>query len=127
MATIKFTVEEMFRFIGSARNVLDEKLPVKPSYRLSKLVKKIESEMKHYQEERTKLLEKHCKKDEKGKPVIEKDVYQGIEGNELFAKEHTELLSCECELDMMPVSITELGDAKISPNDMAVMDKFFIE
>lgn len=112
--------------VVSARNALAEiankNLPVKLGYAVAKNLRLAKSEceemrasiaafeksdeLKAYHEARINLCQKHAEKDEKGKPIIEGNVYRGVEGNKEFEgaiealkEEHREVLARADQLD----------------------------
>ena len=96
-------------------NVLGElnnaKLPVKVAYAITKNINKINTELKAYNEEKVKLIDKYAEKDEKGKLKTNEI------GNVILKEEHiedwnrdiAELLSIENEIDIHMIIIKEKG------------------
>lgn len=93
--------------------LLKMELPIKTSYRISKLSKKIEAEVKDYLDKKNDLIRKYGKEDEKTKiPSISA---QDTENMSLFNNDHGALLSIEIEFDFSPIPISELGKPDIEP------------
>lgn len=86
-------------------------LPAKLSYAISRNTKLLIEEYQIMNEERQKILEKHCLRDENGKPVLKDNAYTYADDELKNAaiREQTELLETEIEVDIMmvPVSILE--------------------
>ena len=60
----KLKNKEIIEKIGMLGEISNRKLPVKVSYAIGKNISKIESELKHYNKEREKIVDKYCEKDE---------------------------------------------------------------
>ena len=92
-------------------NVLGElnnaKLPVKVAYAITKNINKINTELKAYNEEKVKLIDKYAEKDEKG------ELKTNEIGNVILEEEHiedwnreiAELLSIENEIDIHMINL----------------------
>ncbi|WP_346879297.1 MULTISPECIES: hypothetical protein [unclassified Clostridium] len=105
--------------------ISQKNLPIKVSYAIAKNIAKIEAEIKVYNKERQKLIEKYSVKDEEGKPLIE-------DNNIRIAPEHVEdwnvnikeLLAIENEIDIHKFHIDELINSKcdMSPAELLLID-----
>ena len=105
--------------------ISQKNLPIKVSYAIAKNIAKIEAEIKVYNKERQKLIEKYSVKDEEGKPLIE-------DNNIRIAPEHVEdwngdikeLLAIENEIDIHKFHIDELINSKcdMSPAELMLID-----
>ena len=111
-------------------NVLGElnnaKLPVKVAYAITKNINKINSELKAYNEEKTKLIDKYGKKDEEGK--LKADEYGNVTLKEEYIQDWNrdiaELLSIENEIDIHMINLDDLlnSNYNISPAELAAID-----
>lgn len=111
-------------------NVLGElnnaKLPVKVAYAITKNINKINSELKAYNKEKAKLIEKYGEKDKEGKLKVDK------KGNIPLKKEHiedynrdiAELLAIENEMDIHMINLDDLlnSNCNISPAGLVAID-----
>lgn len=111
-------------------NVLGElnnaKLPVKVAYAITKNINKINSELKAYNEEKTKLIDKYAEKDEEG------ELKTNEIGNVILKEEHIEdwnrdigeLLSIENEIDIHMIQLDDLlnSNYNISPAELTAID-----
>lgn len=97
-------------------------LPIKTSYKLSKILKKVGQELADLEEERVKLVKKYGDQDDESQSIQVKD----SEKYEEFAREFGELLQEEITLDFDPISIDALGDeATFSPAELAALEMLF--
>lgn len=101
-------------------------LPVKPSYHISRALRKIKLALTDYDKVRVSLVNKHAKKDADGVPVPAASVDE-LESPKEFTAEHDELLDIEAEVDVSTVSIASFGDAKIMPSTLAPLDWMLTE
>lgn len=62
MVTVK--LGELRGIVEGLNEVVGEKLPVKTAYSMSKLARRIQKEIAIYEEQRRRLLERYCTRDE---------------------------------------------------------------
>jgi len=118
---MKFTLGEVFGLTRHLGKLMDKELSVHVSYRLYKLLKECSEEMDVLEKTRLKMIDKYAAKgDGKEKQVAE-------ENKEQFQEEFSKLLAEEVDIEFKPFSLDELGDIKMSPNDMVVLSKIFKE
>lgn len=114
------------------RNVINAKgLPVKKSYHLGKIGKKLVAELQEYQEKRVAIfleLGEEETKEVDGKRVPTGNLKPKPENAVEFAKQQEELLDSEFTIDLDPVKIDDLGDkADLSPVDLMACEKIIID
>lgn len=114
--------------LGELNNV---KLPVKVAYAISKNVNKIESELKIYNTEKAKLMDKYCEKDKEGK--LKADEYGNVNIKEEYREEWNsdikELLSIENEIDIHMINLDDLlnSNYSISPAELSTIEFMIAE
>lgn len=122
---VKVSNEKLVNSVGVLSNLSATKLPIKISYAVAKNISKIEAELKVYNAEREKLIEKYSVKDEEGKTKIDNGTIN-IQEEYLDAwnKEHTELLSIENDIDIHLIPIDELLNSmcNIAPSEIIAID-----
>ncbi len=105
--------------------ISQKNLPIKVSYAIAKNIAKIEAEIKVYNKERQKLIEKYSVKDEEGKPLIEDNSIKiASEHVEDWNRDIKELLAIENEVDIHKFHIDELINSKcdMSPAELMLID-----
>lgn len=105
--------------------ISQKNLPIKVSYAIAKNISKIEAEIKVYNKERQKLIEKYSVKDEEGKPLIEENSIKiAPEHVEDWNRDIKELLAIENEIDIHKFHIDELINSKcdMSPAELMLID-----
>lgn len=118
--------ERVVNTINALSKLNNAQLPIKVAYAISKNVNKIESELKVYNTEKAKLVNKYGEKDKEGKLKV------GENGNVPLKEEHIEdynrdikeLLSIENEIDIHMIQLDDLlnSDYNISPSELMTID-----
>lgn len=114
------TYQKMFNVYPMLQKLITMELPVKVSYQLYKIGKKIEDEKNFFIQEEKKLIEKyHGEVDAVGKINFEDD-----KNRESFVKEYQELNNLEIkDLDSLPIKINiEDLNIKLSALEISVLD-----
>ncbi len=123
---IKLTNERIVNTINVLGELNNAKLPVKVAYAITKNINKINSELKPYNEEKAKLMDKYCEKDEEGKLNANEhgEVKIKEEHMEDWNRDIEELLSIENEIDIHMIQLDDLlnSDYNISPAELAAIE-----
>ena len=116
MVTVK--AGQIQRAKGAIARVMTTEVPFKTAYRLMRIGKKLESELKTLEEARIKLVKELGVKDDKGNHTVPK------ENMEAFVKQHDETMQVEVtiDVDLIPHSALEL--MKITASDLIEMEPF---
>ena len=124
---LKLTNKEILEKVGMLGEISRKTLPVKVSYAIGKNIGKIESELKHYNNEREKIVDKYCEKDEKGKLKIENGNYViKDDEKENWNKDMKILQDIEVEFDVYKFKLEELNGYDMTASEMMCID-FMIE
>ena len=123
---LKIRNERLVNSVGVLSKLTNLELPIKLSYAFSKNITKIDVELKAYNIEREKLLNKYGEKDEEGKLKLSEKGEVNILDRENFNKEIAELLQCESEIDIHLIDLEKV-DAKINitPGELMIIDYMF--
>ncbi|WGX77580.1 DUF1617 family protein (plasmid) [Paraclostridium bifermentans] len=101
-------------------------LPKKISYAIAKNMAKIESELKIYNSERQKLIDKYANKDEQGNVQIDKSNNLKLKDEHIkdWNKEINELLDVEVDINIHRFSLEDLynSDCDMTPADFILID-----
>lgn len=101
-------------------------LPKKISYAIAKNMAKIESELKIYNSERQKLIDKYAHKDEQGNVQIDRNNNLKIMDEHIkdWNKEINELLDIEVDVEIHKFNIDDLynSDCDMTPSDFILID-----
>lgn len=121
---MKLSNERLINDASKLAQLSQKKLPIKASYAIAKNISKIESELKIYNREREKLIDKYSKKDEKGNPVAdEAGQIVFCEGcKEQWDKDIKELLAIENDIDIHKFPIAALEGYDMTPAELMLID-----
>ena len=118
--------ERIVNTINVLGDLNNAKLPVKVAYAITKNINKINSDLKAYNEEKAKLIDKYAEKDKEGK--LKTDEYGNVTLKEEYIQEWNrdmaELLSIENEIDIHMINLDDLlnSNYNISPAELSVID-----
>ena len=121
---IKLSNERLVNDASKLKEVAQRQLPVKASYAIAKNINKIESELKIYNKEREKLIDKYAEKDEEGKIVSYENGNVKFKEDciELWNKNVDELLKIENEVEIHKFPISLLDNCHISAAELMAID-----
>ena len=112
---------QLIKIVNSLKNLVNQSLPVKTSYNLMYDIDKINANLKIYDKEKNKILQKYGKKNKHDKLVVKSDqtvVFNSIEDENKCKKDITDLLNISIDVDLRKIKITEFGDATLSVNQV---------
>ena len=105
----------------SITKLLTSPLPVRISYRLSKVVKIISTELQQFEELRQKLVEKYGETDSSGMVTVTQT------NPPPFLAEINGLLDEFIEFPDVKISLDDLGDVKLSAVEMTTLEPWISE
>ena len=92
-------------------SIVDQALPSKLGYSISRNAKKLEEEVKNYNDEREKICKRLAEKDEEGKPIAKDGKYDISEENkQILDEELNALLDTDIDVDIHMVDIDPILD-----------------
>ena len=113
---MKLALKELFSMEQSVSRVMSKELPYKLSYRLGKIVAKLQTEFRHINKTKEDIIKKYGTKDDKsGRYTVSKDNFEAF--SDEFEKFLEEIIEFDCE--KIPQDCCET--LSISPNDVALM------
>ena len=101
--------------------LLSAELPVRVSYRLSKIIKNINQELTEFESSRQKLFEKY------GEPQNDNTIMVKPELQQEFLAQLNMLLAETVELPDIKVTVQDLDDVKFSALELAVLEPWLTE
>jgi single-stranded DNA-specific DHH superfamily exonuclease len=115
---VEFTLNELVNMKETLQKVFEAKLPIKTSYRLSKLLNKVNAEFETFEKMRFELFQRYGEEAENNQMIIKE------ENTAIFTQEMTDLLSQSVKIEMIKIDLDELdGRVELSPLDVARLDK----
>ena len=130
---MKLTNGDIFTAQEPLRKLIEQKFPVMVSYKLAKLVMKLNEQFKVIEEVRQGLIKKYGEANDKGQTEVKQESEKWIE----FVSEFNELMAQEVEIVIgkvkLPEKVASTCDKcshnmdkpfEIEPNILIVLDKF---
>jgi len=117
---MKLKIKEVLEASAVLQKITSFSLPAKVSYNIMRNMKKIEHEIKPFEESRLQLVHKYGKQSEDGKVSVTEENLQD------FYKDVASLLDEDVEVDIRPIKIEQLEGIKLTPSEIQFID-FIIE
>lgn len=111
---MKIKNRDLFNFVSAG--IGSKRLPTRLAFIIALNAEEASKMVKICESERTKLAEKHAKKDENGKPIIEDGQYI-FENEEAWNKDIQELFDTEVDCNMSTVSLDDVAKCDESDFD----------
>ena len=125
---IEVTLRDIIEGSEQMRQLMDVPLKSSVAYQIARLAREMEKELKTFDEARTKLVQKHGKKDKNGQLIIDENNQYTIEPNniEQFNEEINELFNTKVELNVNLIKLNDL-DCQLSPKKIVQLMPFIEE
>lgn len=115
---------QILEFKSFYNGIKDTQLPIKTAYKFSKLIRKLDEEIKFYQTQFQHIIEKYGEKDENGKFKLTEDK-QGVsvkqENIEACQKELSELHNLDIEISDISFNLDELASLNMTIEQMSII------
>jgi hypothetical protein len=103
-------------------NLINQRLPLKTSFKLSKVIKEISDNLQLVEEQRQKLIKEYGELNEEDQSITITDP----EKLATFQNEYNEFLKDEIDLNYEPISIEELGpDVNLTLSEVTTISILF--
>lgn len=123
---MKVNNNKLVNSIDVLNKLTNLELPIKISYIISKNIIKIDNELKVYNKEREKLIDKYGERDAEGKLKVREDGNINIVDIESWNKANNELLEIETEIDIQTIDLDNIDlDINITPGELITVDYMF--
>ena len=113
---MKMTVGDLMLIRDDLHTLFGKEMPIETSWKISKFISRLENEYNDFENNRLKLLKKFIPE---GAKKIPEDEVDG------FRTELQKLLDIDIEVDLIPISITDLKGVTISPMALSKMSFLF--
>lgn len=123
---MKLTYSKLLNSVGTIQKLGGIQLPIKISYKISKNIKAINSEIDIYNMERQKLIDRYAEKDAEGKPLVDEHNMLKITDMKSWNDDNLELSKIEVDVDIIPISIEDLINCNCSLSPMELMTLDFM-
>lgn len=119
---MKLSNRKIVENMQNLKAISQRQLPVKASYAIAKNIAHLESELKIYDKERLKIINKYAKKDEKGKTIADKNGQVQFENADGWNRDINELLNIENDIEIRKFKLSELSGLNMSPAELQAID-----
>lgn len=124
---MKIKLFNLSAIIEALNQIIEKDIPIKLSYKLSKLYKTLAAEFQQYEESRIQLINKYGEKKD-GELDIKQDGTATIKADNMpkFQQELNDLANIEAEVSFTPINIEELESAgiKIAAKYLMALEDF---
>lgn len=118
---INLTLSNAVGLVPILRQVMNKNFKGSVSFKIGRLVRELDKELKLFEKEREKLIEKYAEKDEKGNLIFTGKNVKILDTIQ-FNKEMEELLSNELNINAEKIDIEIFDDIEISPEQAMILE-----
>ena len=115
------TLNDAIGLVPILRQLMSKNFKGSVSFKIGRLVRELDKELKLFEKEREKLIEKYAEKDEKGNLIFTRKNVK-ILNTIQFNKEMEELLSNELNINAEKIDIEVFNDVEISPEQAMILE-----
>jgi hypothetical protein len=119
---MEIRLAEIKKIEGSLNKLVTKDIKIKLAYKIGKLLKVLNEELKSLENARINLVKKYGKKEEGSE-----DVRVPIEKTEEFMLEFNGLMQEKITVDFEPIPYQEFGDISLSVTDILSLDGYIIK
>lgn len=128
---MKLSNEVLINSVNVLSKLNNMELNIKVSYAIAKNIDKLEKELKVYNDERQKLIEKYSIKDEEGKTKVNEGGTINIKEDKIqdWNMDINELIKLENEVDIHCIKLDDLFkcDCNITPGELHLINYMIVE
>ncbi len=106
-------LSQIVESVESLKILLNTKLPAKTSYRIKRLVDKVNPILKSYDEKRNELIQELGAEQEDGNFAVTEP-----EALKVFTTKLNEILELDETVDFEPIRVEDLGEVSLAPKDI---------
>jgi hypothetical protein len=121
---MKLSNERIINDASRLGELSQKPLPIKVSYAIAKNITRIDSELKVYNSERQKLIEKYAEKDDKGKVATDETGQFKLKPQciDEWNTDIKELLAIENEISIHKFKLSELDGHSMKPAELMLIE-----
>lgn len=123
---ISITIQQLINCTDIIQKLLNMPFTFQTSYKIMRLAREVEKEYNFFIKNRNILLDKYGVKDSDGKFVLDHQGNYHIQQEKIddFTKEYEEILNNTIELVVEQISINELKNISLTPNEVIKLEPF---
>jgi hypothetical protein len=127
---MKITLKDADAIFEVLGNFSSQKLPIKLSYKIMKVLSELEPELQFYNKKIQELIEEYALHDDQDKIVYTEDgsgIHIPPEKTEEFTNKYNELVALEIEINDFNFNLDEFENLEIAPKDLYVLSPYITE
>lgn len=125
---INSNIRDIVNSVPVFEQIVEHEINGKIAFKIARLVRELDKELKLFHEERTKIIQRYAKRDENNKIITENENVMIDEDQiENCNKEIQDLLNTEVEINADKIPIDVLETLSISPQQILLIDSFLSE
>lgn len=126
---IKVLLSDIVNATETFNKIMQQSFKGSLAFKIARLARELEKEMKTFNDERQKIIQKYGEKDDNGELKINDDGNVKFEAGKLneINEEFNALLNNELEINAEPLPISKIDDFNLTPQEMLNIEKFFTE
>ncbi len=127
---MKIKLKEVVASSPAFNTIMNQTMTAKIAFKLSKVFKKVQDELKTFEETREKLFEKYCEMEDgqlvtetigEGEDAIKKYIFKSDKDEKAFEDEHKELMETEVSIKVQKITLSDIKQTKPSPAMLAAL------
>jgi len=125
---IKVTIEEILNAIPALKMLKEQPVNGIIAFKIARILREVNKEVELFEQERQKLIEAFCYRDENGRPII-KDNNIKIDPKFIneFNNKIKEMLTNEIEINATQLPLNILENVTLTAEQVFSLEKFFEE
>lgn len=122
-------VNECFNMVNILNKYSQKELPIKLAYRFSKLGKTLDAELEFFRKKITELTNEYAEKDADGNYITLDNGNLKCDPAKIpeYNQKAQEILSTEIDLDITPLSLSQMENLEMSMNEITLIESFITE
>jgi len=124
---IKIKLNDVVNAIETFNKIMQQSFKGSLAFKIARLARELDTEMKTFNEERQKIIQKYGKKDENGELIVDDNGNVNFDKNSLIEinQEFNSLLETELEINADKLPMDSIDEFEITPQEMLNIEIFF--
>lgn len=124
---IKVSLNDILNASTTFSTIMNQSFKGSLAFKIARLARELNKEVETFNEERQKILQAYCEKDENGELVTLENGNVKVKDDKIqeFNDEFTSLLNTEIEVNADKLPLDKIDDFDITPQQMLNIEMFF--
>lgn len=126
---IEIKLADVMNSMETLQKLAGQTFKGKTAFQIARILKKLDEEIKTFNDTRAALINKYGKRNENGELIVDENGNCSLKEDGLvdFNKELSELLNTVIEVNAEKLNVEELSEGSFTPGEMIVLEPFFKE